>query len=188
MRCGERNACPTGPTGPTGASGGGGGTTGPTGPTGAIGPTGPGGGTGPTGPTGAGALETYVDVFTSATADKNDNVFSDLLSVPINSVNGTLDIVASFAVEILGTGGVTGFGVFRLTLDGVPIPSSEVTLAKVQAEVDWFNGSAITRLVDVTPGVHTVALQWRADTVTLSIVPGQDLTHASLVVGDVVRQ
>lgn len=189
----RNNACPTGPQGPPGPTGPCcTGAQGPQGPQGVPGPTGP-CCTGPTGPGGGGPV--VIPFCFNATQNPDfcttSPTFEDMLCCDIVTTQPgtTLFIDFSFTVQLTGAG--VGAGVFRILVDGNPIPvnAQAGTDNKDATETNIVESGAILAAVDIAaPGEHTICVQWRLEAippVTMCIAPQARGGYASLRVLDV---
>jgi hypothetical protein len=138
--------------------------------------------TGPTGAAGSGAIvktnfgEVAADTSTTSTA------FVDLISLPIvTTVGGVLLVWASFAGSPVAA---AVSGLFRVTLDGVPIRAGGIFMNNNNPQ----DGAIVLRIPGVGLGAHTVALQWRTSTALLGIqirpVAAPNSEHGSLLVAE----
>lgn len=166
-------SCPTGPQGPPGPQG----TPGAPGAPGAQGPTGP-CCTGPTGPSGSG---TPVIPFCFTSTQNPDfcttsPVFENMLCCTIETTQPGETVFIDFTATVQLTGAGVGAGVFRILVDGNPIPTN----AQAGTPTKPANDSIIESVAIATafdfddPGEHEICVQWRVEAippVTMCIAP-----------------
>jgi hypothetical protein len=119
----------------------------------------------------------------------SSNVFADIagMSIPLVTTGGRLDILATVCGVISG-GSVTDGVLFRLTVDGVPVPnggSSFFANPQPAPGTNLVGNVAILKQIAVIAGPHTVSLQWAVVTGTAQILPSTLNNHASLRVREV---
>ena len=113
------------------------------------------------------------------------NVFTDLLTVPITTAaggSGSLFIEASASAEASALATEVQF---RVTLDGSPVGPGAANGASFSVAGAFTKAAiAIIKVVAVTPGAHTVTLQWRVIGVesSASILVATGNEHGSLLV------
>jgi hypothetical protein len=112
--------------------------------------------------------------FLSVDQSTGSTVFVSLLTVPITTQNGMLEVYATAA-----TNAIVVLGFMRLVLDGVPIAQSGA------GHLLGVASHAINRRVPIVAGPHVVELQWRTGvggTIQCQPIAQPDREHASLLV------
>lgn len=102
--------------------------------------------------------------------------FTEFIGLNITTLQSTLEIAATFCVFVsqfsnVQSPNIFGSGLFRLAVDGVPVPNSAVSSETVgnpagnpPIQRSTQEIGAIIRLRDVPPGAHRVSLQWSRGT------------------------
>jgi hypothetical protein len=84
----------------------------------------------------------------------NSNAFVELLKRNLDTGAGMLILHATFSL------GGSGYSSFRFTVDGVPTRCARTRVGSTVVDGSNATSGALTVMVPVAAGAHTVALQW----------------------------